>query len=211
MKKKACLILCLLSVIILFAEENNAIDINGLKMYSIQAIEKGEELCYERISTDHGFQLELVAKNVNGKTRVLGKFLYFSGWVASCSNNILYFSISNAKSDVIPGVYKYSGNNGKIERIIDAFLFNASEDGRYICYAEPWQVEIANNHPITYWYIYDTVKTKEIVIITEKFPNNHEVNGVPKFDKITNSFLLDVGYDDVVVNTLQFNPYDMKF
>lgn len=210
MEKKLCLILYLLLALFIYSEEK-VIDITMLDEYQLQPLQEGDELVSKKIGTKQGFELEFSVKDINGNRKILGKFMYFSGWITVCSNNVVYFSISNSKNNIIPSIYKYDVKKGKIQRIINALLFTSTEDGRYICYSEPWQIKKEYKHLVSYWYIFDTISGKSANIVNEKSLKNYEINGAPKFDKTSYSFLLEVGYDNVVVETLAFNPTSLNY
>ena len=73
-----------------------------------------------------------------------------------------------------------------------------------------YQKTIEENHIVEYWYIYDTKTRTNKNIINQKQKNNWDV-GIPLFDKRTESFVFEIGYDNVVMDTFSFNPYTMDF
>ena len=204
-KRKLLLVSLFLTISLLFAEE---IDLVGKNNYELPVLKNGETIGYDKIGTTNGFRLDLYGTHNNNK-RVLGSFVYFSGWIQSCSDNILYFSLNNYKSSYYSAIYKYDANSGIIIKILDGLLFTASNDGRYICYCEPWQVSVKENHEESYWYIYDVVTQKQKVIINTKQENGWDVKGRPLFDEITKSFIIKLGYDDVEKKRISFNPYEI--
>lgn len=203
-KKKIVFIAFFLWCSALFAEE---IDLVGKNNYELPVLKKGESVGYDRIGTTNGFRLDLYGMHNNNK-RVLGSFIYFSGFIQICSDNIVYFSVDNYKSNYYSAIYKYDAKTGNIIKILDGLTFAATNDGRYICYGEPWQIRKKENHEVKYWYIYDVVTKKQKVIINSKQENNWQID-LRAFDEKTNSFIFELGYDATVLKTISFNPYEI--
>ena len=213
MKKKILIVFFLL--ITVFVNAQALINMGGKQSYKIDALKKEEEFVYKTKGTREGFVLSLYGKTKDGTERELGTIQSFSGYSCLCNNGLLYFSVDNyfleeTNPGIVDELFVLNPKKGIIEKVLDAQVFTVSDDGRYICYCEVYQKAIEENHVVDYWYIYDTKNKISKVIINQKQKNNWDV-GIPVFDKKTESFVFEIGYDDVVMDTISFNPYNMDF
>ena len=56
---------------------------------------------------------------------------------------------------------------------------------------------------MTYWYIYDCKKGKEVNIINSKQENNWDV-GIPKYNADSKSFVFDLHCDADIMKQIEF-------
>lgn len=194
----------------LYAQE--VIDIAGKQMVSIEPIKKYEQFIPKRVSSSQGFVLELTVKPKNGEERILGRIAHFTGYEKLCKDGKYYFSIDNyiSENGKPDELFVYNMKKGVIQKLIDAKVFAVSDDGKYICYCEPYQTEINKNHEVSFWYIYEVKTKKSKIIIDKKQKNNWDVYP-PVYDGSIKSFVFDIGYDGVVKENLVFNPSKLDF
>lgn len=212
MKKITILFSILFATMLLYSQE--VLDIGGKQRTTIGALNNNEEFIFKKIGTTQGFELDLFAKSNDGNERCLGKISHYSNYGKLC-NNLFYFSISNyygrkENPDLFDELFVLDIKKGVIEKLLDSFAFTVSDDGKYICYHEVPQKKKMENHEVSYWYIYNTKTKKNNIIIDKQQKNNWQVN-VPSYDQETKSFVFTIGYDDVVVDSISFNPYEMNF
>ena len=127
----------------------------------------------------------------------------------------IIFSIDNhflrkQKPDLTAELFVLDIKKGTINKVLDSLAFTVSNDGKYICYCEVPLKMKKENHEVKYWYIFDTKTKKSKTIIDKKQKNNWDVF-IPVFDEDTKSFIFNIGYDDVVMDKISFNPYVLKF
>ena len=123
---------------------------------------------------------------------------------------ILVLIINKEFPNLTSELFVYNPKKGIIKKVLNSLLFTVSNDGRFICYCEVYQITKKENHDVPYWYIYDTKTKKNKLIINNKQKYNWDI-GIPIFNEDTKSFILEIGYDDVVMDKLIFNPYKMEF
>ena len=200
MKKHIYLLFLLLSTKV-FAQ-TSTIDLFLTKSFTFEPLKKYENIEVERISTKHGFELSLLRTQDNNKVEII-RILNFTGYAENVKNNCIYFSIDNYEHGIPDVLFCVNGSKGEIEKVLNAQAFSVSSDGRYICYAEPWQIEEEKEHDVTYWYIYDCESGKEVNIINTKQENNWDV-GIPKYDAESNSFVFDLHCDADIMKQIEF-------
>lgn len=212
MKRKAFVVLFFLMLNVLYAQK--AVDIGAEKEYKIDSLRKNEKLEYERISTNNGFELEIYGISKNNEKRLLGKIKKFTGYIVYCENGKLYFSVDNyskwqANKKTFDAIFELNTKTGKIIKKLEGKTFSVSNDGLFICYKEPWQITEEQKHEEGYWYIYNTKKNKQVLIINKKPDNEYQII-TSQFDKNTQQFKISLGYE-TVEEYLYFNPYEMKW
>lgn len=212
---KKLLLFCLTIFIssLLFAQE--VIDLGGIESIKIESVKKDEQFISAKIGTKEGFQLILSAKKTNGEERILAKIAHFSAYEKLCEDGKYYFSIDNhflrkQIPDLTAELFVLDIKKGTINKVLDSLAFTVSNDGKYICYCEVPQKMKKENHEVSYWYIFDTKKKKSKTIIDKKQKNNWDVF-ISIYDEDTQSFIFNIGYDDVVMDKISFNPYTMDF
>ena len=209
MKKFFTLIQLVIIATILNAQE--ILDIQGKQEVRIVPLKNNEEFIFKKVPTTERFELDLIGRTKSGKERFLGKIAHFTAYQKLCENDTFFFSIDNyfkKDENILDELFVLNIKEGKINKVLDAHAFDASNDGRYICYCEPWQISVKENHEVDYWYIYDVITEKQKVIINTKQENDWQIN-LRAFDEKTNSFIFELGYDATVLKTISFNPYEI--
>jgi len=212
--KKNIFVLLQICLITFAINAQEILNIGGKDKVVVAPIAKNEELNFEKIGTKKGFELHLFALKDNSK-KLITKIAYYSGYNKLCNNGMFYFSIDNhfinkEYPNLTSELFVYNTKKGTINKVLNSLLFTVSNDGRYICYCEVYQVTKKENHVVPYWYIYDTKTKKNKLIISNKQKNNWDV-GIPVFDESINSFILDLHCDGDIMDKLIFNPYTMDF
>ena len=211
---KKILLLLQICFISFAMDAQEVLSIGGKEKIILQPVEKNEKIMYEKISTKKGFELHLFASNEKSK-KLICQIAYYSGYHKLCNDGNFYFSIDNhfinkEFPNLTSELFVYNPKKGIIKKVLNSLLFTVSNDGRFICYCEVYQITKKENHDVPYWYIYDTKTKKNKLIINNKQKYNWDI-GVPIFNEDTKSFILEIGYDDVVMDKLIFNPYKMEF
>lgn len=201
---------CFAGYLIEIPEEIQAVDIMGLTEYKISSVLQDEKITCGLKGTSHGFELELIAEDSNGKKRIIGRFLNATGYTAICDNRIVYFSLEDHHDN--KSLYKLDGESGQIELILDAFVFAASTDGRFISYPELWQVAKEQKHERSWYFIFDT-KTKKSIEIFGELPEGaiaYEYdNDFISYDNEKQEFVLEFGVENAILNIYRYNPYKL--
>ena len=211
--KRNVIILCSLFMFV-FLNSQELVDIGGKQTFTIGTMKKNETFFYTKKGTKEGFELDLIARADNGDERILAKIAHFSGYQKLCNNEHFYFSIDNhyhrkTNPDLVAELFVLDIKNGVIQKVLDSLAFSASDDGLFICYCEVNQQRVKEQHEILYWYLYNTKTKENKVIIDKKQKNNWDVFP-PIYDSNSRKFVFEIGYDTVVKEKLEIDPYRIK-